>query len=105
MKVNKNSTLSALPVDVAEYMFVEWLIRQGLYSAYRRNCEKVCTSHRTFREDLRVRIHRMYHVGRFCLQDIITISFSFAETSEGYDFWLTQSILWRKFCNSFKSTF
>lgn len=104
MKVNKNSTLSALPVDIAEYMFVEWLIRQGLYSAYRRNCEKVCTSHRTFREDLRARIRRMYRVGRFCLQDIITISFSFSETPEGYDFWLTQSILWRRFCNSFKST-
>lgn len=105
MKVNKNSRLSALPVDVAEYMFVEWLVRQGLYSAYRRNCEKFCTSNRTFREDLHVRIRRMYRVARFSLSDIIAISFPFAMTSEGYDFWLTQSVLWRRFCNSFKSTF
>lgn len=105
MKVNKSSKLSALPVDVAEYMFVEWLVRQGLYSAYRRNCEKYCTSNRTFREDLHVRIRRMYRVARFSLKDIISISFPFVMTSEGYDFWLTQSTLWRRFCDNFKSTF
>lgn len=104
MKENKNSRLSALPVDVAEYMFVEWLVRQGLYSAYSKNCEKFGSGHRTFREDLHVRIRRMYHVGRFSLQDIIAISFPFAMTAEGYNFWLTQSVLWRQFCSSFRST-
>lgn len=104
MKKVKKSSLSALPIDVAEYMFVEWLVRQGLYSAYRRNCENVCTSNRTFREDLHVRIRRMYRVARFSLEDIIAISFPFVMTSEGYDFWLTQSTLWRRFCNNFKST-
>lgn len=105
MKVNKKSRLSALPVDVAEYMFIEWLVRQGLYSAYRRNCEKFCTTNQTFREDLRVRIRRMYDVGRFRLGDIISISFPFIMTSEGYDFWLTKSLLWRRFCDDFKYSF
>ena len=104
MKANKNPRLSALPVDVAEYMFVEWLVRQGLYSAYRKNCEKFCTRHRTFRDDLHDRILRLYRVGRFSLRYVVAISFPFSMTPEGYDFWLTQSTLWRRFCENFKST-
>lgn len=104
MKKAKKSSLSALPIDVVEYMFIEWLVRRGLFSAYKANCEQFRTCHRTFREDLRVRIRSMRRFPRFAFEDLIALSFPFSLTSEGYDFWVKQSTLWRRFCSDFKST-
>lgn len=103
MKKTKKSSLSELPVDVAEYMFVEWLVRQGLLSAYKANCAKFRTCHQTFRDDLRSRIRSMRRSPRFTFDDLIAISFPFSMTSEGYSFWVKQSTIWRRFCNDFKS--
>lgn len=103
MKKTKKTSLSELPVDVAEYMFIEWLIRRGLFSIYKANCEKFCTCHRTFRDDLRGHIRNMRRSPRFTLDDLIAVSFPFAMTSEGYDFWVKQSFAWRHFCDDFKS--
>lgn len=103
MKENKKSSLSELPVDVAEYMFTEWLVRQGVFSAYKANCEKFCTCHRTFREGLRSHIRSMRRSPRFALNDLIAVSFPFSLTPEGYDFWVKQSTIWLRFCSDFKS--
>lgn len=105
MKKIKKSSLSELPVDVVEYMFTEWLVRQGLFSAYKANCENFCTCHQTFSEDLRSRIRSMRRSPRFAFDDLIAISFPFSMAPEGYDFWFKQSTIWRRFCSDFKSEF
>lgn len=103
MKDTKKSRLSDLFVDAVEYMFIEWLVRHGLFSAYKANYERFRTRHRTFREDLRVQIRGMRRFPRFAIEDLITTSFPFFMTSEGYDFWVSQSTLWHRFCSDFKS--
>lgn len=105
MKANKKSRLSDLSIDVAEYMFIEWLVRQGILSAYEVNCEKFRTCHRSFREDLRVRIRDVFRSPRYTLKDLVVISFPFFLTSEGHSFWSDQSTRWRRFCGDFKSAF
>lgn len=102
MKKIKKASISDLPIDVVEYMFIEWLVRQGLFSAYKANCEKFHMCHRTFRDDLRSRIRSMRRSPRFTFDDLITISFPFSMTPEGCDFWVNQSVIWRRFCNDFK---
>jgi len=104
MKSNKKSSLSNLYVDVAEYMFIEWLVRHGVYSVYRANRVKFCTQHRTFRQDLRAHLRDLLHSTRFTLSDIMDCSFPFAMTPQGYKFWTDQSALWRNFCKSFDFT-
>lgn len=105
MKENKKSSLSELPIDVAEYMFIEWLVRQGLLSAYKANCEKLCTRHCAFRENLRSLIRSMRRSPKFTFDDLIVISFPFSMAPEGCDFWVKQSVAWRRFCRDFRSEF
>ena len=103
MKKAKKSSLLELSVDVVEYMFIEWLVRRGLFSAYKANYEHFRTSHRTFREDLRAQIRSARRCPGLAFEDLIAISFPFPMTSEGYSFWVSQSTLWRRFCSDFKS--
>lgn len=105
MKANKKSRLSDLAVDVVEYMFIEWLVRRGLFSAYKANYEKFSTNHKSFRDNLRVKIRYLYCSSILGIENIISTSFPFAMTSEGYNFWVDQSNLWRCFCSDFKSKF
>ena len=103
MKKIKKSSLSELSIDVAEHMFIGWLVRRGVFSAYEANCEKFCTCHRTFRDDLRIHLRSIRRSPRFTLEDLISVSFPFVMTSEGHDFWVKQSECWRRFCRDFKS--
>ena len=105
MKANKKSRLLDLSADVAEYMFIEWLVRQGLFSAYKVNLEGFHPNHRSFRDNLRAKLRYLCRSSVFGIESIISTSFPFAMTPEGYNFWLTQSNLWRRFCCEFKSTF
>ena len=103
MKADKKSRLSDLSVDVAEYMFVEWLVRQNLFSAYKANYEIFRPNHRPFRDNLRAKLRVICNSHAFGVVEIISISFPFVMAPEGYDFWLNQSNLWRRFCSEFKS--
>lgn len=105
MKKTKNSRFSELFVDVVEYMFTEWLVRQGLFSVYKANYEKFYPNHRSFRDNLRVKILCVCRSSVLGVADIISTSFPFAMTPEGYNFWVTQSNFWRCFCSDFKSKF
>lgn len=105
MKANKKSTLSDLSVDVIDYMFVEWLVRQGLFSAYKANYERFHPNHQSFRDGLRDKLRYLCHSSAPGIKCVLSASFPFAMTPEGYDFWLKQSNLWRRFCGKFKSTF
>lgn len=103
MKANKKSRLADLPVDVVEYMFTEWLVRQNLFSVYKANYEAFHPNHRSFRDNLRARLRDVCCSRVLGVGNIISTSFPFAMTSEGYDFWVDQSNLWRRFCSKFKS--
>lgn len=105
MKANKKSRLSDLSVDVVEYMFTEWLVRQGLFSVYKANFENFYPNHRPFRDNLRTKLRHMCRSSIPCVESIISISFPFAMTPEGYNFWVDQSNLWRRFCSDFQSKF
>lgn len=105
MKANKKSSLSSLPVDVLDYLFVEWLIRQGLFSAYKANYEKFHPNHRSFRDNLRDEFYSLLRSSHLGIQSAISVSFPFLMTSEGYDFWVDKSNRWRRFCAKFKSIF
>lgn len=105
MKTSKKSKISDLSVDVVEYMFVEWLVRQGLLSAYKANCEKFHPNYRSFRDNLRARLRYLRRSSYPSIESLILTSFPFSMTPEGYNFWSQQSTLWRRFCSSFKSTF
>ena len=105
MKANKKSMLSDLSVDAVEYMFVEWLVRQGLYSAYKANYENFHPNHRSFHDNLRTRLRRLCCSPVLGVESIISTSFPFAMTPEGYNFWVDQAKLWRRFCGKFKSIF
>ena len=103
MKTNKRSRLSDLSVDVVEYMFTEWLVRQGLFFVYKANFEKFYPNHRSFRDNLRTKLRRLCRSSVLGIESIISTSFPFAMTPEGYNFWVDQSNLWCRFCGKFKS--
>ena len=103
MKANQKSRLSDLSVDVVEYMFIEWLVRQGIFSAYKANFEKYCTNHRSFRENLRAKIRFLTRNSILGAEYVISTSFLYHVTPEGRDFWIMQSKLWQRFCGNLKS--
>lgn len=103
MKANKNSRLSGLSVDVVEYMFTEWLVRQGLFSAYKANYEAFHPNHKSFRDNLRAKLRDICRSRVPTVGVIVSVSFPFAMTPEGYNFWVDQSNRWNRFCGKFKS--
>lgn len=105
MKKTKSYRPSELSVDVIDYMFTEWLVRRGLFSAYKANYEKFTTNHRSFRDNLRFKIRSLCRSSVLGVENIISTSFPFTMTSEGYDFWAEQSAIWRRFCSDFNSKF
>ena len=105
MKKIKESSFPDLTLDVVGQLFTSWLTRRGVFSVYKANCEKFSVRRRPFQEDLRSRIRDVRRSDRYTFEDIITISFPYAMTSEGYEFWVKQSAAWRRFCNNFKSEF
>jgi len=103
MKAKKMPRLSDLSVDVVEYMFTEWLVRQNLFLTYKENFEKFYPNNRTFRHNLRIRLRTLSRFPVTGFSVIISTSFPFSMTPEGYDFWVDKSNLWKQYCNKFKS--
>lgn len=103
MKANKNLKFSDLSVDVVEYMFTEWLVRRDLFSAYKANYEAFHPNHRSFRDNLRAKLRDIFRSRVPTIGILISTSFPFAMTPEGYNFWTDQSIHWNRFCDKLKS--
>lgn len=103
MKKTRVSTIFELPVDAVDYLFVEWLCRRGVFSAFRSNCgfDKNCKN--TFRTMIRYRIQNVLRSSRLGIGDLISMSFLFTETPEGYAFWADLSFAWRRFCTDFQN--
>ena len=105
MKKTRVSTTSELTVDAVDYLFVEWLCRRGVFSAFRLNCGFVKEHNNSFRAVLRHRIKNVLHSSHSCVGDLISMSFLFTHTPEGYAFWTDVSFAWRRFCTDFQNNF
>ena len=105
MKANKNTRISDLSIDVVEYMFIEWLSRRGLLFEYRANYESLHPNCQSFRGSLRAQFRYLSDSPVLGVGSIITMSFPFDKTPQGYDFWKNQSKLWQCFCSKFESIF
>jgi len=97
MKKNKNSKVDKLAVDVVEYAFVEWLVRRGIFTAFRANYDRVPTIRKTFRDWLRDHIRYVYCRPSLGPGSLISSAFLFTSTPEGYEFWIKHSDAWKRF--------
>lgn len=105
MKDTRVSTISELSIDAVDYLFVEWLCRRGVFSAYRSNCGSGKRHKDTFRAVLRYRIQNALHSAHLSVGDLISLSFKYIDTPEGYAFWSELSFAWRRFCADFQNNF
>jgi len=97
MKKTKNSKVDRLAIDVIEYAFVEWLVRRGIFTAFRANYDRTSTTRETFRDLLRAHIRYVYLRPSLGPESLISSAFLFHSTPEGYEFWIKHSDAWRRF--------
>lgn len=105
MKKVKDSRISELSVDVVQYMFIEWLCRRGVFSAFKSNYNSTKDADTSFLDALRRHILNASLAAHLCVSDLVSSSFMFAATPEGRDFWLAVSSDWRRFCINFRNMF
>lgn len=101
MKKQTSKLLDELTVDVLDYMFVEWLIRRSLYSRFAANLARCYFNSRSPRSIIRDRIKMILDSPAFTLSDLISGSFSFHCTPEGFRFWARVSSEWASYFKSF----
>lgn len=92
-----------LIVDVLDYAFTEWLVRQGIFVAFKTNYDVVVSPYGGFRDRLRDHIRRSLCSPTLDPTSLISSSFLFAMTPEGYDFWSKYSDAWKSFYLRFQS--
>jgi len=97
MKKTQQPVVDKLLLDVIEYAFVEWLVRRGIFAAFRANFDCSPTTRKTFRDCLRDYIRYIYCSPNLGPESLIDSAFLFASTSEGYEFWINHSDAWRRF--------
>ena len=97
MKKNKSPKVDRLLIDVVEYAFVEWLVRRKLYLAYRSNYDRVSTSTKSFRDQLREHIRYLFDHSKLGPTSLISSAFLFTQTTEGCKFWTKHSEAWSRF--------
>jgi len=100
MKKLKRPVVDELVFDVMEYAFVDWLVRRGIFTAFRANYDRIPTVQQTFRDCLRDHIRYVYSSSSLGPATLITSAFLFTSTPEGYDFWIEQSEAWERFYDS-----
>ena len=103
--LSKDSRIDDLQIDSIEYMFIEWLIRRGIYAAYKSNYERAFSLRTSFRERLRGHIRRTLCYPDYGPSDLISSAFLFASTPEGFKFWSKHSAAWKRFCTNFQLKF
>jgi hypothetical protein len=97
MKKSKRTQTEDLFIDVVEYAFIEWLVRRGLFTAFRSNFLSFRKAKKSFRSCLRDHIRAAYRNPRFGLGSLITTAFLFISSPEGHEFWLKHAEAWRCF--------
>lgn len=99
---SKSIKNNELLVDVVEFAFIGWLVRRGVFSAFKANYEREFAPCRSFRDRLRSQIRRSLRDSGLSLSRLITSSFLFLSTPEGAEFWTKQSASWERFCAEFQ---
>nr|DAK98976.1 MAG TPA: hypothetical protein [Microviridae sp.] len=100
MKKIESFKVDKLAVDVLEYAFIEWLVRRGIFTAFRLNYDRVPTARKTFRDCLRDHIRHVYRNPSLGPESLVSSAFLFTSAPEGYEFWIKHSDAWRRFYNS-----
>jgi hypothetical protein len=99
----KNSRIDDLMVDVVEYAFTEWLVRQGVFSAFKANYEVYFLPSKSFRDRLRAHIQFSLCDSNLGLKALISSAFLYTSTPEGAKFWRKQSDTWKRFCSKLEA--
>lgn len=102
-KFSKSARTNELLIDVLEYTFTEWLIRRGIFSAFKANYEHAFSPYRSFSDRLRSHIRRSLQDLGFGPSHLVTSAFLFSSTPEGAKFWGKQSAAWECFCAEFQT--
>lgn len=101
-KSSKSIRVNDLLIDVVEYTFIEWLVRRGIFSAFKVNYERDFSSRKSFRDRLRSHVRHSLYGSNFGPSHLVTSSFLFYSTPEGAEFWMKQSDAWERFCADFQ---
>lgn len=97
MRNSKQPAIDSLRLDVIEYAFTEWLVRQGIFTAFRANYDRTPTLRKSFRDCLRYHIQYVYRSPSLGPESLISSAFLFDKTPEGYEFWIKNSDAWKRF--------
>jgi len=96
-KFSKSVRTNELLIDVVEYAFTEWLIRRGIFAAFKANYERTSTPYESFRDRLRSQIRHSLNGLSLGPSHLITSAFLFFSTPEGVEFWDKQTADWERF--------
>ena len=102
-KKPKNPKDADLIVDVMEYAFTEWLVRHGIFVAFKTNYDVIVSPYGGFRDRLRDHIRHSLSSPNFDPTGLISTAFVFAFTPEGSGFWEKYSAAWERFYLKFQS--
>lgn len=97
-KANKRPRINNLAINVIEYAFTSWLVRQGVFSAFKANYEFTHPFRGSFRDQLRFHIQLALDCPSLGPGYLISSAFPFIRTPEGADFWSEKSDAWKCFC-------
>ena len=101
-KVRKTFKPDSLMVDVLEYAFTKWLVRRGVYSAFKENFIVSHSPVRNFRGCFRGYIRRSFTNSHYDPRSLVSAAFVFFLAPEGGDFWLRESEAWKHFYSKFQ---
>lgn len=104
-KAIKKFSTNDLMVDVVTYAFTGWLVRQGLFDAFKTNLEAAFTLRGVFRDLLRAHVRNCLRRPTLGLGDLVRSAFLFDSTPEGFAFWCEKSVDWKRFCDKFQTKF
>lgn len=102
-KESKKTRVDDLILDVLEYAFTEWLVRRGIFVAFKTNYDVVVTPYGGFRDRLRTHVRRFLRRPGLDPSYLISTAFPFSTTPEGADFWREQSVAWELFYSRLQS--
>lgn len=102
-KVKKTPRVDDLMVDTLEYVFVKWLVRRGVYSAFKANFIVSHSPVRNFRRCFRGYIRRSFISPHYDQRNLVSAAFVFLFTPEGGVFWLRESDAWERFYSKFQT--
>lgn len=101
-KSSKSVRTNELLIDVIEYTFTEWLVRRGIFAAFKANYQRAFAPYKSFRDRLRSQIRHSLDDFGFGPRSLITSAFLFSAAPEGVNFWRKQNAAWERFCDEFQ---